>query len=44
MTLGVTPGRVKITSSTQAHHAISLVIFIADKFNLKWGTESQKQK
>ena len=41
---GVTPGGVKLKSSTQAHYKISLVIFIPDKFNLKWETESQKQK
>ena len=41
---GVTPGGVKLKSSTQAHYKISLVIFTPDKFNLKWETESQQQK
>ena len=40
----MTPGGVKLTGSTQAHHTISLVIFVPDKFNLKWKTVSQKQK
>ena len=39
----VTPGGVPLTSSTHAHHTISLVIIIPDKFKLKWEAESQKQ-
>ena len=36
---GVTPGGVKLISSTS-----SLVIFILDKFGLKWETESLKNR
>ena len=39
---GVTPGGVNLTSSTWAHYTSSLVIFIPDKFSLKWETESLK--
>lgn len=38
------PGGVKLTSSTQAHHTISLLNFILDKFNLKWEIESLKNR
>ena len=41
---GVTPGRVELTSSTWAHYTSSLVIFIPDKFSLKWETESLKNR
>ena len=39
----MTPGGVTLTNSTQARHTISLVIFIPDRFSLKWEA-SQKQK
>ena len=41
---GLTPEGVKLTSSTQAHYTISLVIFIPDKLNLIWETESLKNR
>ena len=41
---GVTPGGVKLTSSTWAHYTSSWVIFIPDKFSLKWETESLKNR
>ena len=41
---GVTPGGVKLTSSTWARYTGSLVIFITDKFSLKWETESLKNR
>ena len=41
---GVTPGGDKLTSSTWAHYTSSLVIFIPDKFSLKWETESLKNR
>ena len=40
----VTPGEVKLTRSTWAHYTSSLVIFIPDKFSLKWETESLKNR
>ena len=40
----VTPGGFKLTSSTWAHYTSSLVIFIPDKFSLKWKTESLKNR
>ena len=40
----MTPGRVKLTSSTWAHYTSSLMIFIPDKFSLKWETESLKNR
>ena len=41
---GVTPGGVKLTNSTWAHYTSSLVIFIPDKFSLKWETKSLKNR
>ena len=41
---GVTGGRIKLISSTWAHYTSSLVIFIPDKFSLKWETESLKNR
>ena len=41
---GVTPGGVKLTSSTWACYTSSLVIFIPDKFSLKWETECLKNR
>ena len=41
---GVTPGEVKLTSSTWTHYTSSLVIFIPDKLGLKWETESLKNR
>ena len=41
---GVTPGGDKLTSSTWAHYTSSLVIFIPDKFSLKWATKSLKSR
>ena len=41
---GVTPEGVKLTSSTQAHYTISLVIFIPDKLNLIWETKCLKNR
>ena len=41
---GVTPEGLKLTSSTQAHYTISLVIFIPDKLNLIWETKSLKNR
>ena len=41
---GVTRGGVKLTGSTWAHYTSSLVIFIPDKFSLKWETESLKNR
>ena len=40
----MTPGGVKLTSSTLAHYTVSLVIFIPDKFSSKWETESFKNR
>ena len=40
----MTPGGVKLTSSTWAYYTSSLVIFIPDKFSLKWKTESLKNR
>ena len=40
----VTPGEVKLISSTWVHNTSSLVIFIPDKFNLKWETEFLKNR
>ena len=37
---GATPEGVELTSSTWTHYTSSLVIFIPDKFSLKWETES----
>ena len=42
--LGVTPGGVKLTSSTWAHFTSSLVIFIPNKFSLKGEAESLKNR
>ena len=36
------PGGVRLTSSTWAHYTGLPVIFIPDKFSLKWETESLK--
>ena len=41
---GVTPGGVKLSSSTWAYYTSSLVIFIPDKFGLKWETKSLKNR
>ena len=41
---GVTPGGVKLTSSTWAHYPSSLVIFFPEKFSLEWETESLKNR
>ena len=41
---GVTPRGVKLTSSTQAHHTISLVNYIPDESNLKWEIKSLKDR
>ena len=41
---GVTPGRVKLTSSTWAHYTSALVIFIPDKFSLKREAEPLKNR
>ena len=40
----MTPRGIKLTSSTWAHYTSSLVIFIPDKFSLKWETESLKNR
>ena len=40
----MTPGGVKLTRSTWAHYTSSLVIFMPDKFSLKWETESLKNR
>ena len=40
----MTPGGVKLSSSTWAYYTSSLVIFIPDKFGLKWETESLKNR
>ena len=38
------PGGVKLTSSTWAHYTSSLVIFIPEKFRVKWEIESLKNR
>ena len=40
----MTPGGVKLTRSPWAHYTSSLVIFMPDKFSLKWETESLKNR
>ena len=41
---GVTPGGVKLTSSTWAHCTSSLVLFIPDKLSSEWETKSLKNR
>ena len=41
---GVAPGGVRLTNSTWAHYTSSPVIFIPDKFSLKWETKSLKNR
>ena len=40
----MTPGGDKLTSSTWAHYTSSLVIFIPEKFRVKWEIESLKNR